>query len=171
MTILAVRKVRSRECRTSCVVPAHAGTHNHRSQFCDSWSASSAWPRAPVAMGPCVRRDDIGRVKAIAMQVLSSREMAGYAHPAARRVVPVGSSFAWGCFRVFLACRAAARVQSPPSPEGASARQPSLGCREPRLAIPAGFEPATHGVEIRYSIQLSYGTVFGTVLAFIALPI
>ena len=27
------------------------------------------------------------------------------------------------------------------------------------LAIPAGLEPATRGVEIRYSVQLSYGTL------------
>ena len=37
------------------------------------------------------------------------------------------------------------------------------------LAIPAGLEPATRGVEIRYSIQLSYGTV--SAAAFIALQI
>jgi hypothetical protein len=33
------------------------------------------------------------------------------------------------------------------------------------MAIPAGLEPATRGVEIRYSIQLSYGTVGGNLIA------
>jgi hypothetical protein len=33
------------------------------------------------------------------------------------------------------------------------------------VAIPAGLEPATRGVEIRYSIQLSYGTVMVGVTA------
>jgi hypothetical protein len=42
----------------------------------------------------------------------------------------------------------------------------SLKPRKPkqRLAVPAGLEPATRGVEIRYSIQLSYGTV-GVILS------
>ena len=38
-------------------------------------------------------------------------------------------------------------------------REQAIDLQAEKLAIPAGLEPATRGVEIRYSIQLSYGTV------------
>ena len=44
-------------------------------------------------------------------------------------------------------------------PPTVSSMIPRAGVAEKALAIPAGLEPATRGVEIRYSIQLSYGTV------------
>src|ERR1700730_19269645 len=53
------------------------------------------------------------------------------------------------------------------SPEYSKSQPVRTAADKTRLAIPAGFEPATHGVEIRYSIQLRYGTV----VHFIEFPI
>ena len=64
-----------------------------------------------------------------------------------------------------VACRAVAPVQrGPPSPDGLwrGSLRYEMACPSDAgktLAIPAGLEPATRGVEIRYSVQLSYGTV------------
>ena len=47
----------------------------------------------------------------------------------------------------------------PPDQIGATGKLRPYGEEASKVAIPAGFEPATRGVEIRYSVQLSYGTV------------
>jgi len=42
----------------SSVVPAQAGTHSHRTRFCESRLPSFLHPRTPVVMDPGLRRDD-----------------------------------------------------------------------------------------------------------------
>jgi hypothetical protein len=54
----------------SVVVPAHAGTHTHRTRFCEDRLPSFLHPRTPVVMDPGVRRDDekgiaAGRARAL----------------------------------------------------------------------------------------------------------
>ncbi len=58
------RAARIRRCGSmngasnSSVVPAKAGTHSHRTRFCESRLSSFLHPRTPVVMDPGLRRDD-----------------------------------------------------------------------------------------------------------------
>ena len=47
----------------------------------------------------------------------------------------------------------------PPSQDFKTVSSPSLPILKRKVARPAGFEPATHGLEGRCSIQLSYGRI------------
>src|SRR5215475_15315558 len=49
---------RNRVVRILAVVPAKAGTHNHRMACCEGWSHSEPVQLSPVVMGPGLRRDD-----------------------------------------------------------------------------------------------------------------
>jgi hypothetical protein len=58
------RAARIRRCGSmngasdSSVVPAQAGTHSHRTRFCEGCSPNSLHTRTPVIMDPGLRRDD-----------------------------------------------------------------------------------------------------------------
>jgi hypothetical protein len=48
------------ECKPFCVVPAKAGTHNHRPLGCAKVFEQRLSTQATRSMGPCFRRDDVG---------------------------------------------------------------------------------------------------------------
>jgi hypothetical protein len=56
--VVKLVEFRSGSCVTFIVVPANAGTHNHRTLCCAKVVEQRLLKQPPRGMGPCVRRDD-----------------------------------------------------------------------------------------------------------------
>jgi len=59
--VVKLVEFRSGSCVTFIVVPANAGTHNHRTLCCAKVVEQRLLKQPPRGMGPCVRRDDAER--------------------------------------------------------------------------------------------------------------